>query len=422
MEFRAIAQLDLAMARAWVELFDAASAWEPLFAERAEAVSRGAKDAVEDASAESASSLDPASLRLISSALGISGHQHAQFNALAAIHDGQVQTVYASPAGSIAGFMPTASPDGVLIVHAVGRGYEGAIVPRVFNRVQMTWLSLPDLRASELTLSCNEILDSIAISLPPAQGASQAMRLHVRTRHSWSNAFAVLECALAKGPCKILRTLPLHGTDAALEVTASTAYRAEPGSAGVSLPGDVLPRSVHASPDGKWLSYVRQQRIKTQTDPDWSHTLWVSSADGSSPREIAKGWGWLHSRWDTDGTLSFDVDPRPSESMARRLEANPETTNDWTPTPHQQQRLDLMKAAFELGRSESPWGAVEYAIGHYDPVEKKSWVERTQHPTRLWASFATPIIVGSSAHYVEVPFDPEDEPVRFDPGCTVSRG
>lgn len=421
-EFTTIAAQDVAMAIAWAQLVREGPAWKETFGQDSEAASAGVTEAITQAGKALPRPIESTDLRMISSPLSPSGLDRAKFNAVGALVDGRMVTVAANPVGELAGFTLSEDRRRALVIYEVDSGYGGAIVPGFFKSLTMTSVSLDDLTSSTVAMDCQERIDSAAFV------GFDGARVRIRLRASWGDeGHAWLDCDLDRGECAAMKPDHLLATPPYFEVTAQTAYEVEPPPSGFHSPAGLLPRSVRVSPDGSRSTFVTQKLVKLRPDPDWSRTLWIANANGSDARQVAEGWGWFHARWTSDGTLIYEADPRPSDSMSERLAtykaelaaAGEPGESDWAPTQFQQQRLDLMLLAFELG-DDPHWQALDYSLVRYDPQTGERALVRSNYPMRLWSSFTQPKIVGSRPSYVEVPSE-VDKPKSFDPKCEVKR-
>lgn len=417
-ELSAIAEQDIAIAIAAGQILDGAN-WQAVFGPEADIAAEGTADAIARAHQSRPGPVDPGELRMISSPLAPHGFGNAGFNAVGALVGGRLVTVAATAVGVLAGFTLSDDLRHALVVHEVGSGYGGAIVPGSFGGVTLTSVSLDNLTSSTVTIDCEEHIDSAAFI------EFEGNRVRVRLRDSWGieDRHAWLDCDLSQADCRRTEVDVLLPVPPYLEVTALTAYDVEPLPAGFNGPEGLLRRTVHVSPNGAQTSFVTQSLVKLRPDPDWSRTLWIAQADGSNARKVAEGWGWFHAQWQADGTLLYEPDPLPSEAMRIRLQNAAEEDaagdDEWIPTEHQQQRLDLMRLHFELDR-EPAWQALEYELIRHEPGSNERVPVPSPYPTRLWSSFRQPKIVGSGPTYVEVPFE-VDQPKAFDPKCTARR-
>jgi hypothetical protein len=224
------------------------------------------------------------------------------------------------------------SPDRrwLALVHVGARRYSGASVPLYLEGVELALVNLTSLSVQRVLLE-DAVQDAGFQSVALGFGPKDTLR--VRVKDVWNGASdkrREASCVLGTEPCKLTFREPAKGggvpaPPARLEVTAKAAYMLEPAPSGyVPAPGgDLVLRSVRASPGGGWVAFVTRRYSR---DLGEIHTLWLQPSSGGPAVRVTEAGRMPNARWSSADEIIFEgpVEPRPElERELRALMADP---------------------------------------------------------------------------------------------------
>ncbi len=313
--------------------------------------------------------------------------------------------VYVAPGREVEGVLASPDRSRLAVVHVGKRSYSGAAVPLYLGKVEITLVDVRTFATTSLPVDVGDTFSFQSIALAWASPT----RLRLRLKDVWNTAdnkriYATcdveqLPCTLPTAVTPAERDFPREGV---LEVTSRAAYQLEPVPAGFQPSTDVLPRTVHVSPDGRWVSYVTDDGDANELFPS-TRRLWVRPASGGDPVEVARGEGPLHARWLDAEQLVFEAPPEPSPKLARvmlglrestELKFQAESIAGDAEEPGTTQRvLELLvrqKALRQFASEQVPATELwELPLRRYSPRTGKI-VEHHPGPARLWSHLGGP--------------------------------
>jgi len=248
--------------------------------------------------------------------------QERIFNTVALWTCGRNFPVYVDPGRQVEGVLVAPDRSRLAVVHVGKRQYSGAIVPLYLNKVELVVVDLRTFAISHLPVEVGDFgIQSVALAW------ESPTRLRLRLKDTWNTAQdkrLYATCDVEKLPC----TLPTAQTpvekdfprDGVLEETSLSAYQLEPVPEGFQALEDLVPRTVHVSPDRRWVSFVTDDDNATDLFPSTRH-LWVRPLSGGQPVEVARGEGFFHARWLDAEQLVFEPPVEPSPKLANAMDA-----------------------------------------------------------------------------------------------------
>lgn len=327
------------------------------------------------------------------------------FNTVALWTCGRNFPVYVQPGREVEGVLVAPDRSRLAVVHVGKRNYSGAVVPLYLGDVEITVVDVRTFATTSIPVSVGNTFSFQSLALAWASPT----RLRLRLKDVWNSAddkriYATcdveqLPCTLPTAVTPAERDFPREGV---LEVTSRSAYQLEPLPKGFQPPTDLVPRTVHVSPDGRWVSFVTDDGNANDMFPS-TRRLWVRPVSGGERQEVASGEGPLHARWLDDGQLVFEAPPQPSPKLARAmatlkqnrdLKYQAESIAGDTREPGMSARildsLALQLATRELAAEQVPASEMwRLPLRRYS-VSTRQTVEHHPGPARLWSHVGGP--------------------------------
>lgn len=324
-------------------------------------------------------------------------------NTVAAWACGRNFPLYQEPVDDVEGVLVAPDRSRLAVVHIQKRQYSGAAVPLYLQGVRISVVDLRTFAVTSLPVEPGDFgIQSIALAW------ASPTRLRLRLKDVWNTAsdkrlYATcdvekLSCTLPTAPTPVEADFPQGDV---LEVTSLSAYPLEPVPAGFQAPENLVARTVHVSPDQRWVSFVTDDEDANEMFPSTRH-LWVRPLSGGEAVEVAHGEGLFHARWLDAEQLVFEPPPEPGPRLANLvelarkdpdLERRAESIAGDSREPRLKERLvewlALQGAARELGEEKDPASLWRVPLRRYS-VRTRETVEHHPGPARLWGSLGGP--------------------------------
>lgn len=234
---------------------------------------------------------------------------------------GRSLPLYVHPYRQVEGF--TVSPDRnwLAVVHVGDRQYSGAIVPLYLKDSEIVLVNLRTFEQQRITAPEALSVQSIAL------GWDASSQLRIRLKDTWNtsgDSRSYATCDPRQPTCAL--TAPKDGTTHptfprdALEVTSLSAYRLGDAPGGFKAPANLVPRTLRASPDGKWVAYLTSDDDADELLPATIHLFVASVGENAKPLELQRGDELFHFAWQPDGTLAYELPASPSPKLAAAMD------------------------------------------------------------------------------------------------------
>lgn len=249
--------------------------------------------------------------------------QGRSFDTVALWTCGRNFPVYVEPGRPVEGVLVSPDRSRLAVVHVGKRQYSGAAVPLYLGDVDIVVVDLRTFATSHIPVDVGDTFGIQSLALAWASPT----RLRLRIKDTWNTARdkrIYASCDVEKLPC----TLPTAETsvekdfprDEVLEVTSLSSYQLEPMPQGFQPPASFVPRTLHVSPDRRWVSFVTDDRNATDMFPS-TKRLWARPLSGGQPVLVAKGEGSFHARWLDDEQFVFEAPMEPTPKLANAMAA-----------------------------------------------------------------------------------------------------
>ncbi len=333
----------------------------------------------------------------------VSREQGLSFQTVALWACGRNFPVYMHPGQSVEGVLVAPDRGRLAVVHVGERRYGGAIVPLSLDEVEIVVVDLRTFTTTVIPVKVGTEFSFESIAL----AWTSPTRLRLRLKASWPEDKRIyaacdvdaLPCVLPTAPTPVEVDFPRSGV---LEVTSRSAFLLEAIPQGFQPPANLAPRSVHVSPDQRWVSFVTEEDDANELLPA-TRRLWVRPLSGGQDVEVARGERALHARWLDAEHLVFEPPEQPTPQLAEamaslrgspELKAEAKSMAEEEGRPEQAQRLfDWLvqqNATRQFGdRRKSAPDLWRLPLHRYS-VRTRETVEHHPGPARLWGHMGGP--------------------------------